>query len=512
MATTDWAQLQPQPQPESQPEPEPVPAPAAAYSHSSKSSGGGTGVGAGVGTGVAIDMAGVQRESDFVPLPRHYLAALCQDYVDIVFPMYPIMSPSDVEVSIGAVDTDADHRSFVYALAAATMSITSAQSRHEATDVVQRIISLCRESLTVRRPLLSRDTVSVRLIMTSVFIQISLAEIQDVATAWFHLREATTMTQILRVDHVDELAQLDLPARARLQRLYWMLFIHERFLALWDYRPVSLAPLATLPERDSAVPHAIQTGFDRIIKLFRLVDSTFLDARSNSTSPLTSNPKPNPVPSLTYDWVRQKQAALGQDDDAADVYDSHDAPGSKSLSEMQHIDLIITRTWLRILLWQTAMGAGLLSRLSLDADGTPDPHPGNASMSPFFPVRLAPVLRSSLTNTSLAALESHGCCLLQKLFEIVNTIADVLVHVSVPAPASVTAAPTSPSNLAEGAEHMSHLLFLVRFLLNLCWKSPVRSQILNRRIEGLCLKFLDLQRVITENSPLPSSLVVTAAS
>jgi hypothetical protein len=355
------------------------------------------------------------------------------------------------------MDVDKDHRSFVYALAAATISITTVGSRQE-PDIFRQVALLTSHSLEIRGPVISHKNISIRMIMTSVFVQISLAGIQDPITSWFHLREAMTMAQILRIDHPQSLAEFDMTERAQRQRLYWMLFIHERFLAIWDNRTIMFSPSLPLPAPDPTLSQNIQEGFNLIIKLFRLVDKEFLDnwqCRDTSTS--LRSPA----------WITSKQAEL--DDEVYDLGSS-----LQMVTEVQRIDITITRQWLRIILWRIALTGHLLT-----------PNAQNECMSLHFPITLAGPLQVLLAGLSQSSIEGYGCRILQKLFQITTTIADVVLNVSA-------------DTLEEDVGRIDALLFLIRFLLQACGTSAVHRHVLAEKLETLYRKFPVLERLIME--------------
>lgn len=67
---------------------------------------------------------------------------------------------------------------------------------------------------------------------------------------------------------------LDLEEKARRQRLYWVLFIHERYFSIIPLRPVVLKVLPSLPIWHSSVLSQVQAGLCRIIHLFRIIMQT----------------------------------------------------------------------------------------------------------------------------------------------------------------------------------------------------------------------------------------------
>jgi hypothetical protein len=264
-------------------------------------------------------------------------------------------------------------------------------------------------------------------------------------------RDAIANIQLLRIDNPELAATLSPPERSRRQRMYWQAYIHERFLAILDYRHAIMPPLYTLPEDDCTIPVQVHEGFNQIIKLFRLLDTDFLQSwldtqASGSTGTVTSS------------WVESKSRELEGDPET-------DARDLANLSAMQRADLTITREWLRTLVWRLAMGQTLLSSRS-----------SKECLSLLFPIRLSQTLRHQVSNMSRQDIGVHGSSITQKLFEITDTIADVLVHV----PAAT---------LDETALRIDDFLFILDFVLLFPQLDQTRRGILLEKLERLQTMF-----------------------
>jgi hypothetical protein len=146
---------------------------------------------------------------------------------------------------------------------------------------------------------------------------------------------------------------------------------------------------------------------------------------------------------------------------------------------MQRADLIITREWLRTLVWRLAMGQTLLSSRS-----------SKECLSLLFPVRLSQTLRQQVSSMSRRAIECHGSSITQKLFEITDTIADVLIHV----PAAT---------IDETAMRIDDFLFLLNFVLLIPQLDHTRRGILCEKLERLRTMFPHaLSNASSPNMPL----------
>lgn len=253
------------------------------------------------------------------------------------------------------------------------------------------------------------------------------------------LREAITMLQTLKADQ----AIPEGPEGIKYQRLYWEAFIHERFLTIASSYPSVLPPLGSgLPDHDHALPPHIELGFNRLVSLFKILDRQFLSYWTQDEDEL--------IPVLTSNWVEKKQAQLDKDEREAMQAESElRASGRGGLTELQHADLFVTRLWVRTIVWQLALSHGLLRSGPLR-----DHHEG---LSLHFPAqRLSTQLRALASRLeSLSSIGTQGSGIVQKLFEITSTIADVLAL-----------------SLGHGlTDHevnsqVEDLFFLVRFLFN----------------------------------------------
>ena len=86
---------------------------------------------------------------------------------------------------------------------------------------------------------------------------------------------------------------------------------------------------------------------------------------------------------------------------------------------MQQADLIITKHWMRMLLWQIALSRQLLSSGS-----------DEQSMSLLFPVGVSAQLRTLIGQVSRQEISIHGSGIQQKLFELTDIIASVVLTVT----------------------------------------------------------------------------------
>ncbi|KAF1942720.1 hypothetical protein EJ02DRAFT_375099 [Clathrospora elynae] len=391
---------------------------------------------------------------------KTFFLELIPDYVKGVYPVQPVIAEHELRQYIHFMETDQDVRSFVYAFGGCTLNLTRYGDRRT-IEVVKTIENLMDYSIESMRPAHKHFQFSVMRAMQSMFIHNCLMSLQGSDSAFFYMRDAISIIQLLRIDNAETVASLSPPERSRRQRLYWQAYIHERFLAILDYRRAILPPLYTLPEDDPTLPIQVHEGFNQIIKLFRLLDTEFLNSWLDSQGG-----------SVTSTWVEAKSRELEGDPEA-------DARELANLSMMQLADLTITREWLRTLVWRLAMSQTLLSSRS-----------SKECLSLLFPVRLSQTLRQQVSRMSRQDIEVHGSSITQKLFEITDTISDVLIHV----PAAT---------LEETALRIDDFLFILDFVMLFPQLDQMRRGILLEKLERLQTMFPEaLSNASSPNLPL----------
>lgn len=417
--------------------------------------------------------------NDSRPQPPAYapdfFLALVPDYEQVVYPVNPIITPAEIRAAVATMDTIVEDAALVYSFAAITIifiqtgnthtlisPLHSSDSTEQASpalmsDLMQRGLLAHRSSETALgvKDTLGELRATVKRIMTCVFLEMSMISTRLFDRGFVMIREAIALTQTLKVHKGTPAHEI-----ARCQRLYWECFLHERYLyVVSGRRPSVLPPLRSgRPRADPTIPAHVDAGFGRLIDLFCVMDETFLqywtedtetdgEADGSPLCPLRLSPPP-----MTAAWVERKQAELDAEEQNATT---------AVLSELQHVDIFITRLWLRTLVWQLALARGLLR--------SAPPRTAHEGLSLHFPAdRLSSQLRGLVSRLeSAASIATHGSGILTKLFEITTTIADVLL-------------------LGEnGQGRLDDLVFLVRFLFRFDKVRPDERQYIREKVAAL---------------------------
>ncbi|KAJ9292127.1 transcriptional regulator family: Fungal Specific TF [Paecilomyces variotii] len=272
------------------------------------------------------------------------------------------------------------------------------------------------------------------------------------STAWFYLREAATLAEIIGMDEESYYLSTDTTAGIRERRLFWVIFITERSYALQKHRSLTLHPKLTLPTlyEDSNDFSAISALTQRV-NLFRPLDDDFVGLWNKTKTTCTAQ------------WLVQLQQQL------TDVL-----PEKLAGTESQVADLKTTQQWLHIVIWRVSMASGFLSSTS--------PHP---AMRFTYPVDIARDLIEGTSDIALRSMSIHGSALTEKLFDIACSLMDVMA-----------CTPANPSTATIAVGPKTYLNRLCSLLSRLPGGSSRYLPVLLSRVDDLATP-IDIQ-------PLPS--------
>lgn len=319
---------------------------------------------------------------------------LAASYWENVYPTHPVISKEALEKCWNGMSNDREDAAFVYATAAACLQCTPGNGPVR----LQRLEAFLTKATQSLGPITMRASISAYKIMTCVFLANCLVATNDAKTAFLYLRHAVSMIETFRLRSVEGNRTTE---DARLRRLYWLLYVHERYQCISEYRTVQLKPLPDDPIHGENDPDGMYLGFIRIVRVFRLMDEAFVAYWLGESG----------LPLPTKAWVTGKCEELYTDERDASIDEC-------KLSVAQRVDLMVTRHWLLILVWRIAMSNKLLGDT-----------PSSDCLSLLYPLHVAHRLQSQMEDVSEGAIGSHGVGIIQKLFELTDTVADVALHV-----------------------------------------------------------------------------------
>ncbi|KAL9101594.1 MAG: hypothetical protein Q9163_003155 [Psora crenata] len=275
--------------------------------------------------------------------------------------------------------------------------------------------ALMEEARRVRKGYDYIENPTVPTVITSFFLFSSCFALNRQNVAWFHLREATALSQLLGMQDESTYLFGNVVENARKRRVFWLLFVTERAYALQKHRPLTLHATIHLPTLDDDSSISL-TGFIHLVNLYRPFDDTFIGLWNKSRTDCSTS------------WLSQLQQQL-----AAAL------PGYLNTTENQAADLRTTQQWLRTMVWQLSIMNGYLSSTSPDS-----------SMTFRFPIEIARSLVAVTGGLTKGSLEVHGIGLVEKVFDVACTLVDVMSCV-----------PSGPNNQPGPQEDLNRLLTLI---------------------------------------------------
>ncbi|KAH6672201.1 RING-3 [Halenospora varia] len=241
------------------------------------------------------------------------------------------------------------------------------------------------------------DSPTLATVQTSFFLFAAFFCLGKDNSAWFYIREAMTVLQLLRLHEEDAYETIEDPLCATLnRRTFWLLFITERAYALQRHRPLTLQRTISLPSIAPGSEERILSGFIDLVSLFQNFDDDFISLWNLSATPSEE--------ATSFQSLIQLQNIL-----------KYSIPNVAERTEIQQADLLISRQWLKTMVWQLSLSKRLLSS-----------NPSTESMSFHYPVTIARDVVLVSRILSPKAFEANGVGILEKVFDIGCSLADVL--------------------------------------------------------------------------------------
>ena len=253
---------------------------------------------------------------------------------------------------------------------------------------------IMEDAIRVQKTIDCIESPSMNAVVTSFFLFACSFGLNRHNAAWYHLRQATTLAQMMGMQDESTYTLLDPTESTKRRHLFWLLFITERAYALQKHHPLSLYATVGLPDASGTSPSTTPiAGFLHLVNLYRCLDDTFVGLWNKTRGDCT------PL------WLSQLQHQINS---ALPQY-------LPNVTQSQAADLRISQHWLRTMVWQLSISGSFLSSSSSDP-----------CMRFTYPIEIAKDLVHVVSAVSQQALEVHGIGLIEKLFDIACTLVDVM--------------------------------------------------------------------------------------
>lgn len=240
-------------------------------------------------------------------------------------------------------------------------------------------------------------------IMTSFFLFEYYGNKNNSQKAWYYLREAIGFALAMGLDDPETYIDLESRVAQRRCRLFWLLFITERFVFI-SLIPSKNARLTicrayALQHKSSAIlrssidlPRIFESedpkliyGFVSLVNLFKSVDDKFL-------SLWKGRPVSSSVVATTPEATRRHQGA-------AVMLKDQSVDSVCEIVEIQRLDITVTQQWLHLLAWQLQVRRTY---------GRASSHGSELATNRSFPFTVSRDTLQIISKANRKALESHG--------------------------------------------------------------------------------------------------------
>ncbi|OZJ02051.1 hypothetical protein BZG36_05372 [Bifiguratus adelaidae] len=327
-------------------------------------------------------------------IPLTLLRIVLLIYKEKLYGIWPMLSAENLMHRLENDPNDPEIYTLATALCGATLSHLNQSITHESLHEPLTAHSFAQEARRVRATFDYMEPVTLNTVLTSYFLHIYYGrQSSRPQTATFYIREAISFAQLLEMHTEEAYFQHSTEDQKVMRKLYFLLFMTERYLCVQYGLPTVLEPI-TLPTTENEDLPGVVSGFLNLVTLFSTPGNDFF-SKWTSQSPNVS--------------VSSKQLLLIQ----RELKLPTETPSCAN--DIQTVDIVATQHWLRSLAWRLSVQLGYV---------VPG---GRQEMSVAYPVRIARDALCGVSPISMEAFEVHGPGMEAKMHEIASALADSIL-------------------------------------------------------------------------------------
>ncbi|KAH9874597.1 hypothetical protein IAQ61_003787 [Plenodomus lingam] len=295
------------------------------------------------------------------------------------------------------------------------------------------------------------ENVTIYSLLGSFFLHVYSANVGRMHVSTVLLGEAITKAHMVGLHKTLYYKSMTPEQTQHALRIYWLLFITERAHSLQHDVPTMLKRAPDLAPLENLNDGSVTPAFVQLCRLFNILDVTITADPGTARNALT---------------LAQKQLSCDE--------------ASLSLeNELQRADITMTQQWMRIFLWQHALN---VTKMSSEHQ--------NEEFSFSFPAKVAQTVLSNLSSLSRQSIEAHGPGMESKLFDVANSLADVMM---------IMPSMNHESHFGIGPRDLIHSLSQV--LAGFRGGNPAVIGILQEKLDTLGLSHGSPQKLLELSSP-----------
>lgn len=327
--------------------------------------------------------------------PQRISIACLSQYLDIYsargYGIWPVVDAEALTARLLTHPDDLEAYALATAISAAIVSQFSMDESGSPLEGHYRVPSgtFEMEAKKARNECDHLENVTVFSLLSSFFLHVYSANVGRMNASTVLLGEAIFKAHIIGLHKANHYEHMTAEQTQYALRVYWLLFITERAHSLQHDVPTTLKRAPNLPRLEDLHDGSVTPAFVQLCRLFNILDVT-----------ITAEP------AAARHALALAQQQLSSDEDPRSLE-----------NELQRADITMTQQWMRIFLWQHALNVtNLSSRASQDEE-----------FSFRFPAKVAQNVLSNLSSLSRQSIEAHGPGMESKLFDVANSLADVMM-------------------------------------------------------------------------------------
>ncbi|KAH6006813.1 hypothetical protein HBI83_185400 [Parastagonospora nodorum] len=327
--------------------------------------------------------------------PQRISTSCISQYLDVYqvrgYGIWPVVDAEEITARLLTHPDDLEAYALATAICAAVVSQFSINAEPGSpVEGHYRVSSSMfeKESKKAREDSDHLENITVKSVLSSFFLHVYSANVGRMNASTVLLGEAINKSHVLGLHKTTYYEAMSPEQVQHTLRIYWLLFITERAHSIQHDVPTTLKRAPDLPRLENYNDGSVTPAFVQLCKLFNILDVT-----------------------ITADSATARIAlAMAQQELSSD-----EAPLSLE-NELQRADISMTQQWMRIFLWQHALNVTNLSSANADDE-----------FSFSFPAKVAQNVLSNLSSLSQQSIEAHGPGMESKLFDVANSLADVMI-------------------------------------------------------------------------------------
>ncbi|KAH8694854.1 hypothetical protein BGW36DRAFT_191930 [Talaromyces proteolyticus] len=329
-----------------------------------------------------------------IPIPVIQVAL--EMYQDKLYGIWPMLSAEDLIHTLKTDPNDVQTYTLSIALSAATLShLGKSLSINDSPQEKVTADSFAREVRRVRGTFDYMEPVTLQSVLTSYFLHTYYGKQPSRSqTAAFYIREAISFAQLLGMHTEAAYTRHSLDDQKIMRKLYFLLFMTERYLCIQDGLPTVLEPINLPTLEGEQLPHVL-SGFLNLVNLFNTPGTEFFSKWTSQVSNGLS--------------VSSRQLLLLQ----RELQLPTEIP--TEATDIQKIDIFATRHWIRSLAWKLCVQQGYITTEA------------RKEMNLLYPHQIAQDALSEIAHISPYAFEVHGPGMDVKMTEVAMVLADAIL-------------------------------------------------------------------------------------